>query len=372
MKRAILSAAVFIFAAALHAQPTPSIAGTWQGTLTFPNSNNTVRLALTIKQSPEGSLRGGFKYVDSDFGIVFSSIAFAAPNLDFTVEATGMAYHGQLSADGKSIAGTMTLGKLPLPLTLSLATPDTLWKKAAGPAPMAANADPAFDVATIKPAPPNEIHPNIYVSAAGLHATGFSAGELIKLVYKIRGRQIINMAPWVADSKFDIDAKSDTPGAPSDAQIVIMVRKLLVERFHFAGHTGTQDYPALVMTLNPKGPQPTPSDPDFTLHGGMYGHSDGGDYLLKLSGADMTFFAKILMDRYRDKQVVDQTGLTGAYDISLRLPAAAMQGIGDKGPEEETGSDYISAAEHAGFKFTSKKVPLPVVIIDHIDPPTPN
>ena len=74
----------------------------------------------------------------------------------------------------------------------------------------------------------------------------------------------------------------------------------------------------------------------------------------------------------RDKQIVDETGLTGTYDITLRLPAAAMQGIGDGGAEEETGSDYISAAEKAGFKFVSRKETLPVVIIDHIDPPTPN
>ncbi len=67
-----------------------------------------------------------------------------------------------------------------------------------------------------------------------------------------------------------------------------------------------------------------------------------------------------------------ETGLTGIYDITLRLPPAALQGAGDGGVEEEVGTDYIAAAEHAGFKFVSKKVPQPVVIIDHIDPPTAN
>jgi len=36
------------------------------------------------------------------------------------------------------------------------------------------------------------------------------------------------------------------------------------------------------------------------------------------------------------------------------------------------GSDYLAAAEKAGFKFASKKVTLPVVIIDHIERPTPD
>jgi len=35
-------------------------------------------------------------------------------------------------------------------------------------------------------------------------------------------------------------------------------------------------------------------------------------------------FLKDLMDRYRDKQIVDETGLTGTYDITLRLPPAAL------------------------------------------------
>jgi len=367
MKRTVLCAIGLIAAmASLHAQ---TIAGTWQGTVTYPNSNSA-RLAITLKKDPDGSLRGRLNYVDHDFGFAFSSITFAAPDLTFSQEATGMAFHGQLSADGKSIAGTLTQGKQYYPVTFSLATPDTLWKPA-GPPPMASNADPAYEVAIIKPAPPEEQHPIYNLTGTEFHATGTAAGELIKIVYKIRGRQILNMAPWVTDDKFDITAKPDTPGAASEDQTRIMVRKLLAERFHLVCHAGTQDYPALVMTLDPKGPRPKPSDPDVNSHNVMFYQQDGGDIVLRLSGADMQFFLKTLMDRYRDKQIVDQTGLTGTFDITLRIPAnAAVTGSG--GTEDEEGISYIAAAEKAGFKFTSKKAPIPVVIIDHIDPPTPN
>ena len=363
-----LAAATIAFATALHAQ---SIAGTWQGTLSPPNSNNSVRLVFTIAKNSDSSLHGGLKYIDDDFGFAFSSITFAAPDLTLSQQATGMAFRGQLSADGKSIAGTLTQGKQSLPLTLLLATPDTLWKPA-GPPPMASNVDPSYEVAVIKPAPPEEQHPVYNLSAAEFHATGTSAAELIKIVYKIRGRQILNMAPWVADTKFDITAKPDTPGVASEDQTRVMVRKLLAERFHLVCHTGTQDFGSLAMTLDPKGPHPKPSDPDFNSHNVVLAHQDGGDIVLQLTGATMQFFLKTLMDRYRDKQIVDETGLAGSYDITLRLPAAAMHGIGDGGAEEETGSDYISAAEKAGFKFASRKETLPVVIIDHIDLPTPN
>jgi uncharacterized protein (TIGR03435 family) len=372
MKRAVLYVAgLFLVVTSVRAQPVPSIVGTWQGTLSY--GANNVRALFIIDKQPDGSLHGGLKWIDSDgVALPLSSIEFTSPDIIFAASPMNMTYHGTLSADGNSIAGTWTQGKQSRSLTLTLATPDTLWKHA-GPGPMAADADPAYEVASIKPALPEEQHPIWNLTAPEFHATGMSAAELIKIVYKVRGRQLINMAPWVADSKFDITAKPDTPGAPSEDQTRIMIRKLLTERFHLICHTGTQDYPALVMTLDPKGPRPTLSDPALNARNGLFGSQQGSDLVIQLSGADMPFILKTLMDRYRDKQIVDETGLTGRYDVTLRIPGgAAKTETGNGGTEDEIGVAYLTAAEKAGFKFTSKRVAQPVVIIDHIDPPTPN
>jgi uncharacterized protein (TIGR03435 family) len=311
------------------------------------------------------------KYIDSNgVGVPLTAITFTSPDVTLTQSMTMGTYRGKLSSDGQSITGTWSQGKTSLPLILSLATPDTLWRSA-GPGPMAADADPSYEVATIKPATPEEVHPIFDLQAAEFRTTGTSAAELIKIVYKIRGRQVIGGPSWLEDSKFDITAKSDTPGIPSEDQTRVMVRKLLTERFHLVCHTGQQLYPALALTLDPKGPRPTPSDPNFNLQGGAMGRQEGGDTVLHFSGITMQAFLKVLMDRFRDKQVVDETGLTGTYDITLRIPAN-LASTGNGGTEDEVGIAYIAAAEKAGFKIVSKKAPLPVVIIDHIDPPTPN
>jgi len=355
----------------LYAQiTTPTIVGTWQGALALPNGNSS-RVSLSITKNPDGSLHGGVRIVDSNAGLVFTSITFTAPDLNVTQSEISMAYHGKLSVDGQSIIGTWSQGKLTLPLTLTLATAASLWKPA-GPGPMASDADPSYEVAVIKPALPEQQHPIWDLRTPEFHATGTNTAELIKRVYKIRGRQILNAPPWVEESKFDITARPDTPGAPSEDQTRTMIRKLLTERFHLVCHTGTQDFPVLVMTLDPKGPRPTPSDPNFNIHGGMLLQRDGDDMQLHLSGVTMEEFIKDLSNRYRDRNIVDETGLTGTYDITLHLPPAAFQSAGDGGAEDEVGSDYIAAAERAGFRFVSKKAPLPVVIVDHIDPPTPN
>ena len=50
----------------------------------------------------------------------------------------------------------------------------------------------------------------------------------------------------------------------------------------------------LVMTLDPKGPRLTPSDPNFNVHGGMLLRQDGDDMQLHLSGVTMQDFLKTL------------------------------------------------------------------------------
>jgi uncharacterized protein (TIGR03435 family) len=378
MKRATLSIAVLLLAATtLHAQsPTQSIAGTWQGTLTLPN-NRTSRVAFSIQKNPDGALHGGITFIDSggsNNSIPLTSVTIAASDVTITQSAAGLTYHGKLSADGQSIAGTWTQNAQALPLALSLATPDTLWKSA-GPAalpPMAANADPSFDVSIIKPAQPDELHPNFDLHARKFTATGASAKELIKIAYNLRGRQVLGGPSWLEENKFDIIAEPDTPGLPSEEQTRLMVRKLLTERFHLVSHTGQQDYPVMALTLDPKGPHPTPSDPNYNLHGNIIGHAEGGDLIYQFSGCTMQQFLGLIMNLFQDKQLVDETGLTGTYDITLRLPNNLFQNSADGGVEDERGNAMIIAAQHAGFKFINKKEPLPVVIVDHIDPPTPN
>ena len=66
---------------------------------------------------------------------------------------SGAAMRESSVADGNTITGTWTQGP-PLPLNLTRATPETAWTIPEPPPPpklMAADANPSFEVATIKP-----------------------------------------------------------------------------------------------------------------------------------------------------------------------------------------------------------------------------
>ena len=66
---------------------------------------------------------------------------------------------------------------------------------------MVADADPSFEVATIKPALRDELHPIFNLRAHEFHANGTSAKELIMIAYNIRGRQVLGGPPWLEDDE---------------------------------------------------------------------------------------------------------------------------------------------------------------------------
>jgi uncharacterized protein (TIGR03435 family) len=359
----------------LHAQSQPqpqSIAGIWQGTLTI--GTNSTRAAFTVQKKPDGSFHGGLAWVDRGASVPLDTITLSGSNVTFAQPFMGLTFQGKLSADGKSIDGTWTQGKQSYPLTLALAAPDTLWKhegRAPQP-PMAANADPAFEVATLKPRDMVAHGVSFDLQGHPFIAYDVSALELIKIAYNVRGRQVIGGPSWLNQIAYDVTAVPDTPGVPSEDQGRLMVRKLLVERFHLVSHTEQQPFPTMALTLDPKGPHPTPSDPQFNGHGAEFVRQDGSDMVHQFSGATIQQLVDRLMTFFQDKQVIDDTGLTGMYDITLRMPASVEQSPRNGGPDDERPAAWIAAVEHAGFKFVSKKAPLTVIIVDHIDPPTPN
>lgn len=374
MKQAILCAVglMALLGAALNAQ---TIAGTWQGRLPIAATGqgttpgNGLRIVFSIEKNADGSLHGGMTLIDRGARMPLTSVTFSVPNVSFA-DGDMLGYRGKLSADGKSIAGTWTQGNQSLPLNLQLATAETMWKRE-GPAalpPMAADADPAFEVAIIKPTGPDENQTLFDLRARKFSAQHTSAKELIKIAYNVRGRQVLGGPPWLEDKKYDILAEPDTPGLPSEEQNRAMVHKLLIERFQLVSHVDKQPFPVLALTLDPKGPRLTPSDPNLNANGGMSARRDGDDVILQFSGTTIPQFLAFVMNTFQDKQLVDETGLSGVYDITLRLAGLAQGPVS----ADDQGNALVLAAAHAGFKLVSKKEPLTVVVVDHIDLPTAN
>jgi hypothetical protein len=196
IKRVFLHVAslVVILDTALSAQ---TITGSWQGTLPIAESP---RIVLKIAKANDGSLSGVFYRIDwGANGIPLSLVTFMAPDLNVGVAVIDTTYKGKLSADGRSLKGIWVQDKQSYPLTLVLATPDTLWEhdSAAPLAPMSATADPAFEVATIKPSLPDAKQRSHSRESRHFIAKNMTVADLISLAYQVRPRQVEGGLSWI-------------------------------------------------------------------------------------------------------------------------------------------------------------------------------
>jgi uncharacterized protein (TIGR03435 family) len=352
-----------------------SINGTWQGTLPLPDNP---RIALKLANADDGSLRGTLYLIDKlidkgPLAAALTSVSFTAP--EFSVEQVNLdaTYRGQLSADGKSIAGTWTRDKHSYPLTLVLATPETLWKLGAGTplSPMSSAADPAFEVATIKPCPPDAKGYSYNLRTRDFAARNRSVQDLIEFAYQVRDRQISGAPSLMAETRFDIAGKPDAEGLPSLDQYRLMIKKLLASRFQLQIHIVQQTFPAYALTRDEKAVRLPHSDPEFDTGSIYIKESPDGQTMAHFVGFSMPMFADNLMGFIQDRQIVNETGMTGHFEFTIAIPTSVLH-AGPASADDDRADAVRFAIQSLGFRLFPKKEPLDVIVIDHLEKPSPN
>lgn len=196
-----------------------SFPGTWQGALKVPQApNGEFRIILKISTTAEDRLAADFYSIDQQSpAIPATTIATNGNTLKMTINRlNGGVYEGRVSPDGKTINGTWTQQGMPSPLNLTRATPETAWTIPEPPPPpkmMDANAQPEFEVATVKPSDPNRFGWGITVNSSGIfHTLNTTLNDLIKFAYDMHPKQVVGAPAWADSDKFDIEAKPDKPG----------------------------------------------------------------------------------------------------------------------------------------------------------------
>jgi len=69
-----------------------------------------------------------------------------------------------------------------------------------------------------------------------------------------------------------------------------------------------------------------------------------------------------------DRPLVDQTGLTGRYDFSIRYTYDEVHATDPNAPP----GLFTAVQEQLGLKFEPVKAATDVFVIDHIERPSPN
>lgn len=380
-----------IFATLTLTAGAQDIAGQWQGILKIPTKDLRVILKIT---KDDAKLQGMFYSIDQPGAPPFktASTRFEGGTLSFVVDLIGAKYEGKLTGDGKSINGTWTQGPTSLPLNLVRATPDIAWEIPAPPAPpklMAADADPSFEVATIKPNPSgNPGLQQLTINGRNFRIRNGSVGDLIGFAYNVQTSQIINQPDWMNSERYDIDAVPDQEGMPSTTQLRTMIKKLLADRFGLKEHIEKRDLPAFVLSEGKNGNKLTPTQISGALPGLGFGPGEGG-IRLNVANGTMDDLVGLFQMLVLDRPVVNHTELKGRYDFHVTFtpddsqfhghpphappPAEASGATDPTKPAADSAPNLFEAMQQQlGLRLAAEKTAVDVVVIDHVDKASAN
>lgn len=370
-------------AAAPAPAPAPNpkdIADTWQGTL---HTGRDLRLVVKITKADGGGYKANFYSIDQGGQpLTADSVTLDGSTVKITLKMIGGSYEGKLSSDGKTIDGTWSQGPSPLALVLSRATPETEWTIPPPPPPvkpMAADADPSLEVATIKPSDPNRKGKGFGFRGTHFMTMNTNLNDLIALAYGVHAKQIVGAPAWFATDLYDIDGVPDAPGRPSIKQMGIMVQKLLADRCQLKFHHEQRELAVYAISVASGGPkmEKTTAGPDAP-QGFMF--RGLGDLIVRnMSIAD---FATWMQGSVMDRPVIDKTGLKDKYDFQLKWTPDDSQFAQFRGsvPVTPAKTDdpnappslYTALQEQLGLKMDAVKAPDDVIVIDHVEKPSAN
>jgi uncharacterized protein (TIGR03435 family) len=253
---------------------------------------------------------------------------------------------------------------------------------------------PSFEIASIKPNK-SEAGPTFGTMQPGGRwtATNVSPRLLITWAYLLSPAQsrLISAAPgWIDSEHLDIEAKA-TVSSPTKEQTAMMIQSLLADRFKLLVHFETRQLPvyALVLSkLGKTGPQllrhsdstkcldpstgpllPT-GDALPVFCGAFLGRTISGTTHIVANNTTVVKLA-VNLSAHVDRVVVDRTGLSGAFDLTLDYtePPSAGASVPDT-----SGPPSLSTAlqEQLGLKLVPQTGPVDVLVIDQIEEPSPN
>ena len=252
---------------------------------------------------------------------------------------------------------------------------------------------PKFEVADVH-ASPHTLRPQ---PAGPFYGDGryelqtFNMLDLIHTAYGVDPERVYGGPTWLEIERFDVIAKA-SKGSNAESR-KLMLQALLADRFKLVFHNDNKPMPAYGLTVAkngklqeaggtgetgcnfkvesaPQQPQqaPNPGGPPPTITMPVLSYTCHNTTMAAFAANFSSIPAGPNLD---NKPVVDQTALNGVYDFSFQytptIPAGAnITVIGQQHPF----ADVLE--KELGLKLQLTTAPLPVIMVDSVQTPTPN
>lgn len=259
---------------------------------------------------------------------------------------------------------------------------------------------PQFDTASIKPARPNADSTLVKLTPGGASFLNATVRMMLETAFSVDDQHLIGAPSWTSVNRYDLEAKVAPEDAPKMDKLKggernAMLIPVLAERFNLKYHHETRELPIYALVVAKGGPRLTKGEPD-TPGGPKYPDPDHPLDPSKEHFKVMTVPGRIEADSISmniladqltrlnavGRAVIDKTGIAGNYNFTLRWTADNLpfpilhdpDGLSAAtAKDDNTPSSLITALqEQLGLKLVPRKEHVDVIVIDHIDPPSPN
>jgi uncharacterized protein (TIGR03435 family) len=256
---------------------------------------------------------------------------------------------------------------------------------------------PAFEVVSIKPNKGDSMMSRIMMTPDGISVSNVPLHGLIREAFGVSDDRLVGAPGWINSDRFDIEGKVTVDDVPklkllTPQQRGAMLLPVFEDRFALKFHHETKDLTQYVLVIAKGGPKLKEAKagdaypngfkgPDGVAHAGMFRMGRGE---LTAQGVELAILVRQLSFQF-GSTVVNKTGLTGKYDFDLKWtpdetagpllkpPEGGQPGADSPAPPATPGPSIFTALqEQLGLKLESHKEPGDVIVIDHIEPPSPN
>jgi len=243
---------------------------------------------------------------------------------------------------------------------------------ATGSGGLAAQGVTTFDVASIKPSPPNQPFSCATLPGGVFTCHHVRAEWFLRLAFGLNATAPIKGVPSWRDDLYDIDAKAEGAGEMTLAELAAPMLALFRDRFGLVTHEEPAKQTVYILEQLKSGARLEPSPP-------------GTEYSMKQSDEGVLFKAETMGDLAANlgpkpdlnTTVIDNTGLAGKFDFTLpyinfgrTLPADASPELTRKWAASVPST--FDAVDSIGLRLRPEKRDGTVLVIDQIHKPTPN
>jgi uncharacterized protein (TIGR03435 family) len=246
-----------------------------------------------------------------------------------------------------------------------------------------------FEVASVKPSGPQSIRGSDG-GPGSKDPTRYTFGKadlaiLLMIAYDVESFQLASKIPL---DREEIDVAAALPLGTTKEQFRIMLRNLLIERFHLQAHMESREFPAYALVVAKSGPrlkpaahpaEPVPAAwrqdgfpdvptdrPAATANNRMM----AGGYILTRFKAQQRPVSRLanMLRISAGQPVVDKTGIEGDFDFMLEFSVASTNTSAGSTAEPTGAPDLnIALREQLGLELVKQRIAFPVVVIDAVD-----